>query len=189
MFAQGTTGDWVEYDRDQVTSAIYTAAGDVDLTPIKGKAGSVRAACAQAQATATSVLSAYLQSNGDDYVTDLKTKIEKLSAPTEGTLSRTSLDRFDHSMMSRDTVAIGQGIHLAPHEVVRIQARAVESPFDAAAELGTLIGRAAEHIDRITQAPLSRARQVEPPRHVRRLRLLGRLESCQEIRGSGTRLS
>jgi hypothetical protein len=29
----------------------------------------------------------------------------------------------------------------------------------------------------------------EPPRHVRRLQTLGRLESCQEIRTSGTRLS
>jgi transposase len=30
---------------------------------------------------------------------------------------------------------------------------------------------------------------IEPPRHVRRLQTLGRLESCQEIRTSGTRLS
>ena len=32
-------------------------------------------------------------------------------------------------------------------------------------------------------------RAPEPPRHVRRLRSLGRLESCQEIRTGGTRLS
>ena len=32
-------------------------------------------------------------------------------------------------------------------------------------------------------------RRGEPPRHVRRLRTLGRLESCQETRTSGTRLS
>jgi hypothetical protein len=63
-------------------------------------------------------------------------------------------------MMSRDAVAIGQGIYLAPHEVARIQARALQMPFDTAAELSTAIGRAADHIDRISQAPPARARQI-----------------------------
>lgn len=160
VFANGTTGEWVEYDREEVTSAIYAAAGGADFAPMKGKVDRVRAAYGRAQATATSVLSAYLQFNNDAYVTDLKDKIEKLSVPTEGTLSRASLARFNRSMMSRDAVAFTQGIHLAPHEVVRIRARAIELPFDVAAELITLMGRAAEHIDRIAQAPPTRARQV-----------------------------
>jgi len=160
MFVQGTTGDWVEYDRDQVMSAIAAAAGDIDLYPIRQKVVRVRSACENARATATSVLSAYLQFNDDSYVADLKSKIEKLAVPTEGTLSRASLARFDHKMMSRDAVAIGQGIHLAPHEVTRIQARALELPFETADELTASMGRAADHIDRITQAPPTRARQV-----------------------------
>ena len=62
--------------------------------------------------------------------------------------------------MSRDTVAIGQGIHLAPHEVVRIEGRALTLPFSTAEELVTLMERAADHIERLSQAPLTRARQV-----------------------------
>ena len=62
--------------------------------------------------------------------------------------------------MSRDSAAINQGFHLAPHEVVRIQARALELPFERANELITQIRRAVDHIDRITQAPPTRARQV-----------------------------
>jgi predicted nucleotide-binding protein len=158
---QATTGDWIEYDRDEVTAAIFANAGDVDLEPIKDKAARVRTVCEIAQATATSVLSAYLQFSDDSYIADLKTKIEGLSVPTEGTLSQALLTRFSGArMMSRDTVAIGQGIHLAPHEVVYTQARALELPFEKADELATLIRRAADHIDRITQASPTRARQV-----------------------------
>jgi predicted nucleotide-binding protein len=158
---QGTTGDWVEYNRDEVTDAIFALAGDVDLKPIEAKAVRLRTAYENAQATTVSVLSAYVQFSEDSYVADLKTKIENLSVPSEGALSRASLARFSGAqMMSRDTVAISQGIHLAPHEVVRIQARALELPSELVDELTTQIRRAADHIDRITQAPPTRARQV-----------------------------
>ena len=60
-------------------------------------------------------------------------------------------------MMSHDTIALSQGIRLAPHELVRIEARALELPFERAEELTTLIRRAADHIDRISQAPPTRA--------------------------------
>lgn len=63
-------------------------------------------------------------------------------------------------MMSHDTVALSQGIRLAPHELIRIEAHALELPFERAKELTTLIRRAADHIDRISQAPPTRARQV-----------------------------
>ncbi|HTR71688.1 MAG TPA: TIR domain-containing protein [Mycobacteriales bacterium] len=160
VFAPGSTGDWVEYNRDDVTSAIHDAAGTGDLDAIEGKVARVRTACEAARATAMSVLSAYVQFSEDEYVANLKSKLEAMSAPTEGTLSRAALARFNHQMMSRDAVAIGQGIHLAPHEVVGIQAQALQLPFDTAAELSTVIGRAADHIDRITQAPPTRARQI-----------------------------
>lgn len=157
---QGTTGEWQEYNRDEVIAAILAQAGDSDLAPMKAKAARVRAACEAAQATASSILTAYLQFSDDGYVGDLKTKIGEESAPTEATLSRASLSRFSGKMMSRDAVAIGQGIHLAPHEVVRIEARAILLPAETAADLGTLIRRAADHIDRMTQAPPTRTRQV-----------------------------
>ena len=157
---QGTTGDWQEYNREDVTRAILASAGDPDLEPIKVKVARVRTSCDGAQATAGSVLSAYLQYSDDDYVRQLKDRIEKLTAPTEGTLSRALLARFSGGMMSRDAVAIGQGIHLAPHEVLRAQARSLQLPFDTASELATLLQRVADHIARLAQAPPARARQV-----------------------------
>lgn len=157
----GTTGDWVEYDRDTVIRSVISRSGYVDLRLTRRKADHLRTAYESAQATTDSVLSAYLQFSEDSYAADLKTKIEDLSIPTEDALSQALLSRLSGAeMTSRDTVALRQGIRLAPHELLRVEARALQLPFEMAGELTTLIRRAADHIDRISQAPPTRARQV-----------------------------
>jgi predicted nucleotide-binding protein len=158
---QGTTGQWAEYQRDAVTDTIFTFAGDIDLEPIKSKTAHLRTAYESAQDTAISILSAYLQFSDDTYIASLKEKIERLSVATEDDLLRAALARLSSMQMgTRDSVAASQGFRLAPHEIVRIQARALELPLEKAGELTAQIRRAADHIDRITQSPPTRARQV-----------------------------
>lgn len=158
---QGTTGDWVEYDRDQVRAAIMATAGDPDIGAAKARAEEARSVFREEQATVVSVLTACVRFSADEYVGKLKEKAESLSEPTEHLLSRAALSRFSNvQMMSRDAVAIGQGIHLAPHELVNIEVRAISLSFDKCRELATMARRAADHIERLNHAPSSQARQV-----------------------------
>jgi predicted nucleotide-binding protein len=157
---QGTTGDWVEYNREEVTAAILTDAGSVDLKLFEDQASNIRMAHETAKETTSSIISAYLQFNDDAYLARLKSQIEAEIPATDSSLARSLLSRFSGTLMSRDTVAIGQGIHLAPHEVLRVQATAIDLAYEAAHDLTQMIRRAADHIERLAQTPPVRARQV-----------------------------
>lgn len=159
---QGTTGDWVEYDRDQIAEAIMVEAGSPDLSELKTRADAARHTFADQQGVIISVLTAFISFSDDTYMQKLKDKAEAMSAPSEATLSRAALSRFANvSMMSRDAVAVSQGIQLAPHEVINVQARAISLAFESCGDLATLARRGADHIERLSMRPESSStRQV-----------------------------
>lgn len=106
----GTTGQWKEYDREDVLTAIMAAAGSPDLTDAESKAQDARTLFAANRGEITCILSAYLRFNDDSYISDLLEKINGLQASTEADMLRFALHKFSGiQVMSRDSVAIGQG--------------------------------------------------------------------------------
>ena len=162
MFTQYTTGDWAEYQRDQVTDAIMATAGDPDLTGLRAKADEACQVFSDQQASIVSVLTAFGNYSADAYVQKLKDEAESMLVPSERAVINANLSRFDNvRMMSRDAVAIGQGIKLAPHEVVDAEARAIALAFESCGQLATVARRAADHIERLAQNPeVANTRQV-----------------------------
>ncbi len=55
------------------------------------------------------------------------------------------------TFMSRDSVALSQGIRPAPHQEVLAEVVALRAPFLSSRELAVLVSRAAAHIERVTR--------------------------------------
>lgn len=155
-FIRGTTGEWVEFPRDEVLKRIRLDAGDSDLKEIeqlKAAANKAGRLLDDAKANVVSILSAFLAFSDDPYLTALKDKVERLTpAPTEAEV-RAAFPRAFGRHMSRDAIAIGQGLCLAPHEEVRAETVSIRYPFKACEELIKTARRAADHIDRLSQRP------------------------------------
>jgi predicted nucleotide-binding protein len=159
---QGTTGDWKEYDRDQVLEKIRASAGWPDMTEAEAAAATARSLFDESKAHVVSILSSFLQFNENQYAADLLDQIQKLRVRTEAQWVQLLLSKFaGKQVMSRDGVALMQGFHLAPHEEIEAQIAAVRDPFDKCATLAKYARRAADHIDRLSQptAALGQGRQ------------------------------
>lgn len=150
---QGTTGEWTEFQRDEVRTAVLQLAGDPNTEPLKARAEVARRFLDDMQADVVSILSAFLAFSDDLYIAGLKDRAEKLSSsPTNAEMQAAFPGMFGQHM-SRDAVAIGQGTHLAPHEEVRAEVQSILHPFQGCEELMKIAIRAADHIDRLSQRP------------------------------------
>ncbi len=154
---QGTTGEWREFPRDEIRALIRQHAGDPDLGPAKSAAARATDALKRTKGDAVSIVSAFLDTRGDEFLASLKSDISKVDAISEHEAIRAQLP--SGQFMSRDSVAVGQGLMPGPHQELFAEVVAIRSAFQACEELGNLIQRAASHIDRLTMPSSATARQ------------------------------
>lgn len=150
---QGTTGEWVEFQRDEVRAAVRRLAGDPDIEPLKARADEARRLLDDVKADVVSILSAFLAFSDDEYVDGLKDRAGKVSPSPTGAEVRAAFPGLFGPYMSRDAVAIGQGAHMAPHEEVRVEVESIRHSFMRCEELMKIALRTADHIDRLSQRP------------------------------------
>ena len=144
---QGTTGNWREYQYEEVVRHIYHLAGDPDLTQARALSQKARKAYEEAQAEVASIISAFLSGQNDEFLTSLKHAVENIIVLTVFQGLKAQLP--NGTFMSRDTLAISQGRQTAPHQEVIAEVVAIQSAFTACSELGTLGSRAAAHVERL----------------------------------------
>lgn len=143
---QGNTGDWQEYPYETVYDYIEATAG-VDLGAAEAAARDATHRVTTTRATLDSILTAWLDENpGDSYLAKVRQEVDDVvlfdaRRAAEG-LMRTG------PVMTRDSVAVGQGIIAAPHQAVAGRAMACLVPYFAAGQLADRAERAASHIDR-----------------------------------------
>jgi hypothetical protein len=150
---QGTTGEWVEFPRDKVRAAVCRLAGNPNIEPLQARADEARRLLDDVKAHVLSILSAFLSFSDDQYVAGLKESAEKLAPALSDAEMRAAFPGMYRDPMSRDAVAIGQGLRLAPHEEVRAELESIWHPFRSCDELMKITSRAADHIDRLSQRP------------------------------------
>ena len=146
-WVQGTTAGWREYQYDDVVQHIYHLADDPDLTLARTASDDARKAFEEAQGDVASIISAFLAQRSDEFLTSLKGAVEKIIALTKSQGIRAQLPTG--GWMSRDTLAMTQGLQAAPHEEIIAEVMAVHSAFMACSELSRLASRAAAHIERL----------------------------------------
>ena len=109
-FAGGTRGAWREYRHEAVLEHIFDRAGNPEMRPLEEAAAQARARIEESRTTLESIASL---AGADAYLDSL---MEKTKAATPLTISdgvKAQTPRGD--FISRDMVALSQGIRLAPH--------------------------------------------------------------------------
>lgn len=149
---QGTTGDWREYNHDEVLNEIRARAGHPNVTEAESLSEAARRSFNEAQADAASLVRAFLSTRPDEFLASIAEDIEKTVALTKAQAMQAQLPRGGN-LMSRDSTAIMQGLHVAPHQEILAEVVSIRSPFTACNNLRTAILRASAHIERLTEMP------------------------------------
>lgn len=142
-----TTGNWQEYQYEGVIHHTYHLANDPDLTHVRVICDNIRKAIEEAKASIASIISVFLAERPDEFLTGIKEAVEKLPIITQSQATRIQLPTG--SIMSRDTLALSQGIRSAPHQEITGELVAIRSLFTACSNLERFASRAAAHIERL----------------------------------------
>jgi predicted nucleotide-binding protein len=157
-FARNSENDWVEYDFDTVVESILKTAGNPDLDTARSVAAAVRTEFEDARHQVLSGLSTSLEERDDPFLAGLKAEAEGLKAYVAGDF----LDylRPTGQIVSRDMVALTQGVQPPPHLSVMVNLMEIRSPASACDMLARVARRSASHLARREQRT-SRQRRID----------------------------
>lgn len=145
-FVRGTEGEWAEYDFESVVGTILRMAGNPNLDSARAVAQAVRREFDDARHDVLSAVSTSLQNRDDPFFARLKEEAENLTAFTAADFIKYL--RPTGQFVSRDMVAVGQGIQVPPHFSVMADVMGIRSPAQACDELAKIARRAASHLAR-----------------------------------------
>jgi hypothetical protein len=146
IFSGGTHGDWREYQREDVAAAINLAGGNQDLTAARAASLALAKLAEDARATLVSALTVALTDREDVYLRTLLNKAEKAMLPSDHDLQSALLPQG--KLFTRDIIALGQGLRLAPHQITMADTTAINGPSACAAELSGIARQAGSHVVR-----------------------------------------
>lgn len=144
QFAQETIGEWREYRFKDVIDHIYAEAGHPDLPQLRAQAAALGQAFGASRRTALSLIGLALDARTDSYLTDLKQEISQIRILTAQDFFTAMVPQ--RQFMSRDSVAMEQGIQSPPHDAVLADLAALNEPQRVAEELAVFCRSAASHI-------------------------------------------
>lgn len=147
VLEMGTSGEWEEYNFDEVRSVILRKAGNPDLGQVQKIAQTGRPLFEEKREQLLSILQLSLSQQKDSFVERLLEEAKKarlVSASDVVTAARPS-----GTLMSRDSLAFTQGLWTPPHITVLSEVYAWRSPMKACAELLKVSKRAAAHLERV----------------------------------------
>lgn len=144
----GTRGDWTEYDFDTVVRQIHSRAGNPDLGPAKEAAAQAEQLFGEAQDQIISILEAASSRVKDAYLGRLLEDTTKIKLVTASDF--VSYMRPSGTLMSRDSLAINQGLWKPPHVDVLADVAALRVPASGCSKLASIAQKAASHLERVS---------------------------------------
>lgn len=145
---QGTTGDWREYQFDDVVALVYEQARVASLDPVSDLAAQAEETWSNAQPEVVSILTTYLTGCEDELIEGLRADAEKVKSLAEGEATRGVVGPIGQKAY-RDTTAVSEGLMVAPHQLAEAKVVTIRSRFRACSTLAKLAQRAASHIERL----------------------------------------
>lgn len=141
-----TTGDWVEFDPAQVENEIYRMAGNRDIKPIIRISEKAASDFEASKAQIVSLVDAENVKAPDQYLESLKNSVEKLALLSKSELVNSITP--NRTILSRDNLAVGQGLRTPPHIKVLTDMAAIRQPqimcknlSDVAIKIGLYLAR------------------------------------------------
>lgn len=147
---QGTSGDWREYTFDGVREEIIRRASDPDLGAARAAADAVEEVFDDLRDQIVSILELTKHSQSDSFIEKLleEARTERLFAAEDFI----ALQRPSGRLMSRDSLAMTQGLQVPPHISLLATVVELRSRRSAAESLAKIALKAASHLERATRA-------------------------------------
>ena len=156
-FSVGTTGDWLEYDPDEIERRIRDFAGNPDLEPARQLAASAESLFQSSKPDILSILTTALAEREDGFIASLKEQLDQTTVLSKTQVLNALLP--SGNWMTRDHLAASQGRQVPPHLSVLSEAIALKQAPAACGRLAHLARKAGSHLAR-QQKRSRRSREI-----------------------------
>lgn len=143
---RATVGEWQEFSEDALEKRIRTLAGNPDLNRAQQLAEEAIKAFEDNKPEVLSLLSTSIAQHTDQFLSQLKGQVEKISLPSMADYVRSL--QPSGQLMSRDSLAMTQGLHSPPHISSLCEVVVLRQPVAACGELAQLARKAGSHLAR-----------------------------------------
>ncbi len=141
----GTTGQWVEFDAEDVEKAIYERAGNPDIGPAHKFNDEASREFQAFKLDLLSILEIEMGGSDSSFLLQLKKSVDRLAVLTEHEL----IDRWTPAkLMTRDSIASSQGRWIPPHIAALSQVEAILQTIYTVTKFVELTRQAESHISR-----------------------------------------
>ena len=151
-----TTGDWIEYDPEEVSSFIYKRAESPNMEALKEFDGLAGSEFLSQKSNLLSIIEIEIGNLNSQILTDQKEGVSKLSLIAEHQYLESWKPR---SRTSRDSKAIYQGVWVPPHGRILAQVVSIQTTVDSIVSLTDIAKQVALHISRQHRQPVQRSVQ------------------------------
>lgn len=139
-------GNWREYNYRDVKRLIFEKAGNPDLVELTKQSDGIKDLYETAKHEIISRLTLALENKANSYLQSLLERSEKILIVSANDFARYELPS---QVRSRDLVAMGQGLGLAPHQEILTSLMGLASPAHCVKELAQIARQAGSHIARM----------------------------------------
>lgn len=143
-FDMGTSGDWREFDPDEVEKAIYEIAGEVDLSQAREFSKQAQKEFDSGKSDMLSIFTHELSQKNDTFLHLLNNKLDELLLLSKEEVQSKLTPRGVG--WSRDSLAITQGLRLPPHIKVSSEAQVIQHTAESVERLSELARKAGSHL-------------------------------------------
>ena len=157
LFTMGTRGDWMQFPEDAVETAIKKRAGNPDISKAQQASDECRRVLEEKRDDVASILRTANQGRNDPFLDKLIEEVEQTNALTASEFIIHL--RPSGEMISRDAIAIMQGLWTPPHLSVLANVVSIKAPKDACESLAASVRRAFSHLQR-TEKRLAKAERI-----------------------------
>jgi len=138
---------WQVFDEDAPRSAIVERAGGIDPTVLDAPLARGRKRFAALRDNLVSILSASLKWAADPFLQNRLDEIEKIEPPSPESVGARMVPR--RQVMTRDTLALGEGLRPAPHQSVLAFTLSFQATDEALGLIARVARVSASHIARL----------------------------------------
>lgn len=148
-YLRSTSGRWKEFTEEQVRNAIYKLAANPDLTNAQQLAEEAKKTFGDKKQEVLSLLSINKENGSDGFLNTLEEELKKMKIILESDIISGLMP--SGSLMSRDSLAVTQGLHTPPHIIVLAEIVAIKQPVDVCLKLSALSRKAGSHLIRLSK--------------------------------------
>lgn len=155
-FAEDTRGAWLEYRPEEVKDHIRALAGHPDLSESASLAAKARETFQAARAEIESILQTELDSRADGFLESLRDQLRDTNSLTPSGVIEVLAPKGQ--VMTRDTVALGQGVQVPPHIAISAEVMSIQHAFGICKLASDIARKAASHLERKSKRHVAEAR-------------------------------